>query len=315
MQVAILGSGNIGTDLMLKIIRTAKHLELAAVAGIDPGSEGLARAKRLGLETTDEGIEGLRRLRSYPDIGIVFDATTARAHKIQAKIVAAEGKRMIDLTPAAIGPFVVPPVNLTEHLLSQNINMVTCGGQSAIPIISAISRVAPVIYAENVASIASKSAGPGMRANIDEFTETTARAIETVGGANRGKAITILNPAEPPLVMRNTVYCLVHTEDPEAVRRSIEGAILEVQSIVPGYRLKQPVQFEIVPKDRAVRIPGLDEAASGLMVSVFLCVEGAGDYLPSYAGNLDIMTASALKMAEHLVEHTLARMATGWQRD
>ena len=308
-KVAVIGSGNIGTDLMIKIMRTSKVLEMAALVGVDPQSEGLARAVRLGVATTADGIEGLRALPSYPDIGIVFDATSAKAHEEHARILRADGKLAIDLTPAAVGPYVVPTVNLDEHLTSGNVNMVTCGGQATIPMVAAVSRVAPVAYAEIVASIASRSAGPGTRANIDEFTETTSRAIEVVGGARSGKAIIVLNPAEPPVIMRDTVYCLVETDDRDAIRRSVAAMVAEVQAYVPGYRLKQDVQFEMIPHNAPVRVPGQERPASGLKVTIFLEVEGAGHYLPAYAGNLDIMTSAALRTAERLVERKLERAA------
>lgn len=300
-KVAIIGSGNIGTDLMIKVLRNSKVLEMGAFVGIDPASDGLKRAERLGVTTTHEGVEGLRKLDVYKEIGVVFDATSAGAHRHNDALVRGDGKIMIDLTPAAIGPFVVPSVNLDAHLGAANVNMVTCGGQATIPMVAAVARVAPVIYAEIVASIASKSAGPGTRANIDEFTETTSKAIVTVGGAQAGKAIIVLNPAEPPLIMRDTVYCLAQTHDQEAVRRSVEAMVAQVQDYVPGYRLKQAVQFERVGDNAPIRIPGVSDAATGLKVTIFLEVEGAGHYLPAYAGNLDIMTSSALRTAERLV--------------
>ena len=300
-KVAIIGSGNIGTDLMIKVIRKSETLEMGAMVGIDPDSEGLARARSLGVVTTHLGLEGLRQLPVYPEIDIVFDATSAKAHVQHDRVLQQDGKQVVALTPAALGPFVIPPVNLESHLNAKNINMVTCGGQATIPIVAAISRVASVPYAEIVASIASRSAGPGTRANIDEFTETTSRAIETVGGAQRGKAIIILNPAEPPMVMRDTVYALAETTDRQAIRDSIAAMVEEVRSYVPGYRLKQEVQFEDVGLDKAIRLPGSDQLATGLKVTVFLEVEGAGHYLPAYAGNLDIMTSAALKAAERIV--------------
>jgi acetaldehyde dehydrogenase len=309
IKVAIIGSGNIGTDLMIKIMRTSDVLEVGAMVGIDPDSDGLARATRLGIASTHEGIEGLTRLPVWSEIGIVFDATSAGAHKRNDQIVRDAGKIMIDLTPAAVGPYVVPVVNMDNHLAETNINMVTCGGQATIPIVAAVSRVAEVSYAEIVASISSRSAGPGTRANIDEFTETTSRAICEVGGASKGKAVIILNPAEPPMIMRDTVYCLAKTTDREAVRRSVEAMIAEVQDYVPGYRLKQEIQFETIGNNAAVRIPGVDDHATGLKVSVFLEVEGAGHYLPKYAGNLDIMTSAALKTAERLARRTLTEAA------
>ncbi|MEN3165342.1 acetaldehyde dehydrogenase (acetylating) [Tistrella mobilis] len=302
VKCAIIGSGNIGTDLMIKIMRMSKTLEMAAMVGIDPESDGLKRAARLGIATTHDGIEGLQALPVYPEIGIVFDATSAGAHARHDRLLQADGKQVIDLTPAAIGPYVVPPVNLDAMRDAPNVNMVTCGGQATIPIVAAVASVAPVTYAEIVASISSRSAGPGTRANIDEFTETTSRAIREVGGAGAGKAIIVLNPAEPPLIMRDTVYCLAQTQDREAVRAAIEKMVAEVQAYVPGYRLKQAVQFEVIGDNAPLRIPGVAEAATGLKVSVFLEVEGAGHYLPAYAGNLDIMTSAALKTAERLVD-------------
>ncbi|MBL8642596.1 MAG: acetaldehyde dehydrogenase (acetylating) [Rhodospirillaceae bacterium] len=302
MKVAIIGSGNIGTDLMIKVLRNAKHLEMAALVGVDPKSDGLAFARKHNVFATHEGLEGLRKSPLYNEIGLVFDATSAKAHVEHDKVLRGDGKLILDLTPAAIGPYVIPPVNLGAHLQAPNINMVTCGGQATIPIVAAVSRVAPVAYAEIVASIASKSAGPGTRANIDEFTETTARAIETVGGAKRGKAIIVLNPAEPPLVMRDTVFCLAESDDEPGIHASIEQMVETVRAYVPGYRLKQQVQFERLHNDPTVRIPGRNGPISGMKVSVFLEVEGAGHYLPKYAGNLDIMTSAALATAERLAE-------------
>ena len=301
-KVAIIGSGNIGTDLMIKVMRLSSVLEMGAMVGIDPASDGLARAQRMGVATTHEGIDGLLAMPEFADIGIVFDATSAGAHKRNSELVLAAGKRMIDLTPAAIGPYTIPPVNGDANLDARNVNMVTCGGQATIPIVAAVNRVAKVHYGEIIASISSKSAGPGTRANIDEFTETTSRAIREVGGAGAGKAIIVLNPAEPPLIMRDTVYCLAQTQDREAIRIAIEKMVAEVQAYVPGYRLKQAVQFEVIGDNAPLRIPGVAEAATGLKVSVFLEVEGAGHYLPAYAGNLDIMTSAALKTAERLVD-------------
>ena len=299
-KVAIIGSGNIGTDLMIKVMRLSDVLEMGAMVGIDPGSDGLARAKRMGVATTHEGIEGLANLPEWQDIEIVFDATSASAHQRHSETVLAAGKRMVDLTPAAIGPYVVPPVNGEACLDARNVNMGTCGGQATIPIVHAVNRVAKVHYGEIVASIASKSAGPGTRANIDEFTETTSQAIMDVGGASRGKAIIILNPAEPPLIMRDTVYCLCEEAAQAAIEKSIEDMVAEVQNYVPGYRLKQAVQFEHIGSNRPLRIPEMDGEFTGLKVSVFLEVEGAAHYLPAYAGNLDIMTSAALKTAEKI---------------
>lgn len=299
-KVAIIGSGNIGTDLMIKVLRNAKHLAMGAMVGIDPQSDGLARAARMGVATTHEGIEGLTRLPGFSDIRIAFDATSAGAHAEHNKILQQHGIQVIDLTPAAIGPYVVPVVNLQEHLASPNINMVTCGGQATIPMVRAVSRVAKVHYAEIVASIASKSAGPGTRANIDEFTETTAKAIVSVGGAAHGKAIIVMNPAEPPLMMRDTVFCLADGNADEAeIRASVEEMVGAVAAYVPGYRLKQQVQFDRIPADQAVNLSGLGKM-SGLKVSIFLEVEGAAHYLPAYAGNLDIMTSAALAAAENI---------------
>lgn len=300
IKCAIIGSGNIGTDLMIKIMRTSDVLEMGAMVGIDPKSDGLARAARLGVATTHEGLEGLRALPEYADIRIVFDATSAGAHKRHSEALIADGKQVIDLTPAAIGPFTVPSVNIDAHLAEMNVNMVTCGGQATIPMVAAVNRVAKVHYGEIVASISSKSAGPGTRANIDEFTETTAHAIQEVGGATRGKAIIILNPAEPPLIMRDTVYCLCEDADPETIRASIKEMEKEVQGYVPGYRLKQEVQVERVGDNDPLVIPEMGGAFTGLKVTVFLEVEGAAHYLPAYAGNLDIMTSAALRTAERL---------------
>lgn len=301
-KVAIIGSGNIGTDLMIKIMRLSDTLEVAAFVGIDPESDGLKRAERLGVPVTAGGLEGLIALPGFADIAIVFDATSAGAHRRHSEVLTAHGKRVIDLTPAAIGPYVIPPVNGEAHLDAPNVNMVTCGGQATIPIVAAVNRVAKVHYGEIVASIASKSAGPGTRANIDEFTETTSQAIAQVGGATRGKAIIVLNPAEPPLIMRDTVYCLCDDGDREAIRRSVEAMVVEVQAYVPGYRLKQAVQFEAIGDNEPLRIPEMGGEFTGLKVSVFLEVEGAAHYLPAYAGNLDIMTSAALKTAEKIAE-------------
>jgi acetaldehyde dehydrogenase len=308
-KVAIIGSGNIGTDLMIKIMRLSKVLEMGAMVGIDPNSDGLKRAERLGVPISAGGIEGLVGMPGFDEIGIVFDATSAGAHQRHNAVLQAHGKRVIDLTPAAIGPYTIPPVNGEANLDAPNVNMVTCGGQATIPIVAAISRVSRVRYGEIVASIASKSAGPGTRANIDEFTETTSRAIETVGGAERGKAIIILNPAEPPLIMRDTVYCLADMADEAAITASVEAMVAAVQEYVPGYRLKQAVQFERFGANRPLRMPEIDADISGLKVSVFLEVEGAAHYLPAYAGNLDIMTSAALRTAERIALRAPARAA------
>lgn len=301
-KVAIIGSGNIGTDLMIKIMRLSEVLEMGAFVGVDPNSDGLKRAERLGVPITSDGIDGLVEMPGFKDIEIVFDATSAGAHARHDEVLRAHGKRIVDLTPAAIGPYTIPPVNGLTNLDQPNVNMVTCGGQATIPIVAAVNRVSPVIYGEIVASIASKSAGPGTRANIDEFTETTSKAIEVVGGARRGKAVIVLNPAEPPLIMRDTVYCLCQGGAEEAIRASILEMVAEVQAYVPGYRLKQEVQFETITDNERLLIPEMGEAFAGLKVSVFLEVEGAAHYLPAYAGNLDIMTSAALKTAERMVQ-------------
>ncbi|TDF64972.1 acetaldehyde dehydrogenase (acetylating) [Cupriavidus sp. L7L] len=311
LKAAIIGSGNIGTDLMIKILRNSQHLEMAAMVGIDPASDGLARAARLGVATTHEGAEGLMRLPGFDDIDFVFDATSANAHvRNDAQLRARKpGLRVIDLTPAAIGPYCVPVVNLDAHLDAANVNMVTCGGQATIPMVAAVSRVAKVHYAEIVASISSKSAGPGTRANIDEFTETTSKAIEAVGGAARGKAIIVLNPAEPPVMMRDTVYTLSELADCDRIAASIEEMVQAVRGYVPGYRLKQTVQFDEIPPGAPLNLPGLG-CFSGLKTSVFLEVEGAAHYLPAYAGNLDIMTSAALATAERMAQAMLSAKAT-----
>lgn len=306
IPVAIIGSGNIGTDLMIKILRYSDCLEMAAMVGIDPASDGLARAARMGVPTTAEGIDGLIGLPNFSDIRIVFDATSANAHTLHNAKLQAHGVRVIDLTPAAIGPYVIPVVNLADHMDAPNLNMVTCGGQATIPIVHAVSEIATVHYAEIVASISSKSAGPGTRANIDEFTETTSKAIEQVGRAARGKAIIVLNPAEPPLIMRDTVYCFVSPgADTDAIRVAVEQRVEAVQQYVPGYRLKQEVQFEHYSEENRQNIPGLGWS-TGIKVSVFLEVEGAGHYLPAYAGNLDIMTSAALSVAERIARAPIA---------
>ncbi len=305
-KAAIIGSGNIGTDLMIKIMRHSDVLEMGAMVGIDPASDGLARAERLGVATTHEGLEGLISLPVWPEIGIVFDATSAGAHRRHSEAVTAAGKRMVDLTPAAIGPYVIPVVNGDAHLDAPNVNMLTCGGQATIPIVAAVSSVAMVHYAEIVASIASKSAGPGTRANIDEFTETTSRGIEQVGGAAKGKAIIILNPAEPPMLMRDTVFTLSSGADEATIEAAVEAMVAKVQGYVPGYRLKQRVQFERFGSNNPVKIPGVG-TFEGIKTTVFLEVEGAAHYLPAYAGNLDIMTSAALRTAERLATSEAAK--------
>ena len=299
-KVAIIGSGNIGTDLMIKIMRLSDVLEMGAFVGIDPESDGLKRAARLGVPTTAEGIDGLMSMPCFADVAIVFDATSAGAHARHNEVVQAHGKLVVDLTPAAIGPYTIPPVNGDANLDSTNVNMVTCGGQATIPIVAAVNRVANVRFGEIVASISSKSAGPGTRANIDEFTKTTSQAIVDVGGADRGKAIIILNPAEPPLIMRDTVYCLTDEGDREAIEKSVEDMVADVQQYVPGYRLKQEVQFDPISANNPLHIPEMGGDFVGLKVSVFLEVEGAAHYLPAYAGNLDIMTSAAMKTAEKM---------------
>ncbi len=306
LKAAVIGSGNIGTDLMIKILRHGQNIEMGAMVGIDAASDGLARAARMGVATTHEGVEGLARLPVFDDIDFVFDATSAGAHVHNDAFLRSlkPGLRMIDLTPAAIGPYCIPVVNGEKHLDALNVNMVTCGGQATIPLVAAVSRVAVVHYGEIVASISSKSAGPGTRANIDEFTETTSKAIEVVGGARKGKAIIVLNPAEPPLIMRDTVYTLSAWADEDAIARSVEEVAAAVQAYVPGYRLKQQVQFDRV--DRPIRIPGVGDALTGLKTSIFLEVEGAAHYLPAYAGNLDIMTSAGLRTAEHMAARMLA---------
>ena len=303
IKAAVIGSGNIGTDLMIKILRTAEHFEMGVMVGIDPESDGLARAKRMGVATTAEGVEGLVQMPEFADIQVVFDATSAGAHVHNDKLLREHKPdiRVVDLTPAAIGPYCVPVVNLEEHLGEGNVNMVTCGGQATIPMVAAVSRVARAHYAEIVASISSKSAGPGTRANIDEFTETTSKAIEVVGGAGKGKAIIVLNPAEPPLLMRDTVYVLSEAADQAEVEASVEEMVKAVNRYVPGYRLKQKVQFDVIPEDQPMNVPGLGKF-SGLKTSIFLEVEGAAHYLPAYAGNLDIMTSAALGTAERIAE-------------
>ena len=301
IKAAIIGSGNIGTDLMMKMLKYPQNMELTTVVGIDPASEGLGMARERGIATVDSGIEGLRQHASYSAIDIVFDATSAYAHRSHDTVLRADGKLVIDLTPAAIGPFIIPPVNMDEHLEATNVNMVTCGGQATIPIVAAVSQVSTVHYAEIVASASSRSAGPGTRANIDEFTRTTASAIEKVGRAAKGKAIIILNPAEPPMIMRDTVFTLSEGADEDAIRASVEAMVTRVQSYVPGYRLKQEVQFERYGDNNRLKIPGYGEF-TGVKTSVFLEVEGAGDYLPSYSGNLDIMTAAAKATGELLAQ-------------
>lgn len=292
-KVAIVGSGNISTDLLYKLLRS-EWLEPRWMVGIDPESDGLARAAKLGLETTHEGVDWLLAQPDKPDL--VFEATSAYVHRDAAPKYAEAGIRAIDLTPAAVGPAVIPPANLREHLDAPNVNMITCGGQATIPIVYAVSRIVEVPYAEIVASVASVSAGPGTRANIDEFTKTTARGVQTIGGAARGKAIIILNPADPPMIMRDTIFCAIPTDaDREAIAASIHDVVKEVQTYVPGYRLLNEPQFDE---------PSINSGGQAL-VTAFVEVEGAGDYLPPYAGNLDIMTAAATKVGEEIAKETL----------
>jgi acetaldehyde dehydrogenase len=308
LKVAIIGPGNIGTDLMIKVMRNGRHLEMGALVGIDPASDGLARAARLGVPTIANGVEGLIASDGFADIDIVFDATSASAHVRNDALLrqARPSIRVIDLTPAAIGPYCVPTVNLEANLAALNVNMVTCGGQATIPMVAAVASVAKVHYAEIVASIASRSAGPGTRANIDEFTETTSRAIESVGGARAGKAIIVLNPADPPLLMRDTVYVLSEAVDTAKVEAAVSEMVARVAAYVPGYRLKQQVQFDVI--DEPLNVPGIGPT-TGLKTSIFLEVEGAAHYLPAYAGNLDIMTSAALATAERMAESLLAQPA------
>jgi acetaldehyde dehydrogenase len=297
----IIGSGNIGTDLMLKIVNSSKSLNLTGVIGIDSESEGLEMASSMNISISSSGLQGFMEMPEYADTQIFFDATSAGAHQVHHDLISKDGKQMIDLTPAAIGPYCVPVVNLSEHLQAQNVNMVTCGGQATIPMVAAVNQVSSVRYAEIVASVSSKSAGPGTRANIDEFTQTTALGLEKVGGADKAKAIIVLNPAEPPLLMRNTVFALCDPVDQELVKDSVESMVAEVQAYVPGYRLKQEVQFERFGSNNPCVIPGYGEF-EGLKASIFLEVEGAGHYLPKYAGNLDIMTSAAMGTAEELIK-------------
>ena len=294
IKCALIGPGNIGTDLLAKLMRSPV-LEPVWMVGIDPESDGLKRAREMGIKTTAEGVDGLLPHVIADGVQIAFDATSAYVHAENTRKLNALGVLMIDLTPAAIGPFCVPPVNLVDHVGSgeMNVNMVTCGGQATIPMVAAISRVQKVSYGEIIATISSKSAGPGTRKNIDEFTRTTSGAIEKVGGAAKGKAIIIINPAEPPLMMRDTVHCLVEGEpDQGRITESIHAMIKEVQKYVPGYKLVNGPVFD------------------GKRVSVFLEVEGLGDYLPKYAGNLDIMTAAAARTAEMFAEEILAGSLT-----
>lgn len=298
VKVAILGSGNIGSDLMFKILRDPGHMELALLTGIEPQSEGLARARGMDINTSYEGIQPIL---NDPSIRIVFDATSAHAHVRHAKMLKEAGRIAVDLTPAARGPYVIPPVNLLDHIDQDNVNLITCGGQATIPLVRAVTRVTPVPYAEMISTIASLSAGPGTRQNIDEFTFTTARGIEEIGGAKKGKAIIILNPADPPILMRNTIYALLDAEDVDrtSIVESVEAMVRDVQAYVPGYRLKNEPVFEVRDTPDGKRT----------LIAMLLEVTGAGDFLPSYAGNLDIMTASARQVGEVFAQKILEQEA------
>ncbi len=305
MKCALIGSGNIGTDLMMKIHKISRNLEVGVVIGIDENSDGLKRAKELGYETSHEGLTGAVKMDVWKEIGIVFDATSAGAHKHHNEQCKKDGKYMIDLTPAALGPFCVPVVNQEAHLEEQNVNMVTCGGQATIPMVYAVKRVSESVpYAEIVASVSSRSAGPGTRANIDEFTQTTARGVEVVGGAENGKAIIVLNPAEPPMLMRDTIYAFSVGGEEDKIRESVDEMVEAVQSYVPGYHLKQEVQFERFTGNRKLIIPSIGEY-EGIKVTIFVEVEGAGHYFPNYAGNLDIMTSAGMATAERMADKIL----------
>lgn len=290
VTAAIVGPGNIGTDLLYKLLRS-DSIEPRWMIGVDPASEGLKLARDLGVEASHEGVDWLLKQDELPDL--IFEATSAYVHREYAPRYAEAGIRAIDLTPAAVGPAVIPPVNGEEHLEADNVNMITCGGQATIPMVYAVSRVAPVPYAEIVASVSSASAGPGTRANIDEFTRTTSSGVETIGGAERGKAIIILNPADPPMIMRDTIFCAVDADaDRDAISESVVRMAQQVQGYVPGYRLLQEPQFD----DASAATNGWTK------VSIFVEVEGAGDYLPPYAGNLDIMTAAATQVGESIAK-------------
>ena len=292
ITAAIVGPGNIGTDLMYKLLRSS-YIEPRYMVGVEPESAGLGHAKAAGLETTAEGVDWLLARTELPDM--VFEATSAHVHVRNAPRYEKAGIRAVDLTPAARGPYVIPPVNLLEHVNRMNVNMVTCGGQATIPIVYAVSRVVPVDYAEIVATVSSASAGPGTRNNIDEFTRTTSRAVEVLGGAQRGKAIIILNPADPPLIMRDTIYCSLPADSDHAkITRSINDMVVDVQTYVPGYRLRGEPQFDVLDNGMC-------------RVATFIEVEGAGDFLPPYAGNLDIMTAAAAKVGDEIARHLLSQ--------
>ncbi|SFD42455.1 acetaldehyde dehydrogenase [Lentibacillus persicus] len=296
IKAAILGSGNIGTDLMYKILKKDGNIELSLVAGIDPESEGLQRAREAKVETSHEGIKDIL---ADPDIKIVFDATSAKAHMHTAEQLSEAGKMAIDLTPAAIGPYLVPPVNLNEHIEAENVNMVSCAGQATTPLVYAVSRVVPVHYAEMIATVASRAIGPGTRQNVDEFTRTTANSLEKVGGAKTARAIPVFNPAEPPITMANTVYTVIKEKDfdVDAIKKSINDIIYDVADYVPGYRLKSEpiIDYRDTPWGRLPVVVIMNE------------VEGEGDFFPQYAGNLDIMTASARKVGDLYANHFLQK--------
>ena len=295
---AIVGPGNIGTDLLAKLQRS-EHLSVGYVVGVVE-SDGLARARQLGIAASADGVSWLVRQDPLPDL--VFEATSAAAHRANAPLYAEAGITAIDLTPAALGPLVCPPVNLLDHIDAANINMISCGAQATVPIVHAVSAVVPVPYAEIIASVASKSAGPGTRANIDEFTHTTSKAVETVGGAQRGKAIIVLNPVEPPMIMRDTIFCAIPADaDTGAITESILARVAEVQHYVPGYTLRADPQYD-EPRDNW---------AGNARVAVFVEVRGGGDYLPDYAGNLDIMTAAATRVGEVIAERRAVAATAG----
>lgn len=301
---AIVGSGNIGTDLMFKLMRRSKNIEVKYMIGIDPNSDGLARAKKLGVTTSAEGVDWLLAQKELPDF--VFECTSAKAHAVNAPRYRDAGIYAIDLTPAAVGPYLAPVVNLDTLEDVMNVNMITCAGQATTPLVAAVNEIVPVDYAEIVASIASKSAGPGTRANVDEFTETTAKALEELGGAKRGKAIIIINPVEPPMIMRNTVYCAIPAEAAEPgetqdkIRAAIDETVEKIQDYVPGYELRVEPQFDEAREDWG------GQGRVGLWVQV----KGAGDYLPDYAGNLDIITAAATRTADLLAEKVDATLTS-----
>lgn len=300
VTAAIVGPGNIGTDLLYKLLRNRAEggvVEPRWMIGVDPTSEGLELARQRGVEASHEGVDWLLKQDELPDL--IFEATSASVHRAYAPRYAESGIRAVDLTPAAVGPAVIPPVNGEDHVHAENVNMITCGGQATIPMVNAVSRVTTVSYAEIVASVSSASAGPGTRANIDEFTRTTSAGVETIGGAERGKAIIILNPADPPMIMRDTIFCAVAPDaDRDAVAESVVQMVQDVQQYVPGYRLLQDPQFD----DATVPLQGPtgETTVPATKVSIFVEVEGAGDHLPPYAGNLDIMTAAATRVGESI---------------